>query len=90
MSKRLDPKEFRRIVIKIGSSLLTDGSEGAVRQEWLEGFGRDVAALRSDGHEVVLVSSGAIAVGRGHLGMRRRILKLEEKHGGKTGSFYAS
>ena len=79
MSKRLDPKEFRRIVIKIGSSLLTDGSEGAVRQEWLEGFGRDVAALRSDGHEVVLVSSGAIAVGRGHLGMRRRILKLEEK-----------
>ena len=79
MNKRLDPKEFRRIVIKIGSSLLTDGSEGAVRQEWLEGFGRDVAALRSDGHEIVLVSSGAIAVGRGHLGMRRRILKLEEK-----------
>ena len=79
MSKRFNAKEFRRIVIKIGSSLLTDGSEGAIRQEWLEGFGKDVAALRSDGREVVLVSSGAIAVGRGHLGMRRRILKLEEK-----------
>ena len=79
MTKNLSVKGFRRIVIKVGSSLVADGNEGAVRNEWLDGLAEDIAALRSDGLEVVLVSSGAIAIGRGHLGMRRRILKLEEK-----------
>ena len=79
MTKSLSVKGFRRIVIKVGSSLVADGNKGAVRHEWLNGLAEDIVALRSDGREVILVSSGAIAVGRGHLGMRRRILKLEEK-----------
>jgi len=60
----------RRIVVKIGSSLLIDGS-GRARNGWLASLGDDIAALRSDGKQIVLVSSGAVALGREHLGLKR-------------------
>ena len=79
MTKQMNVKGFRRVVIKVGSSLLADGSKGEIRREWLSSLAKDIADFRAGGREVILVSSGAIAVGRGHLGMRRRTLKLEEK-----------
>ncbi|SMF08107.1 glutamate 5-kinase [Tistlia consotensis] len=68
----------RRLVVKIGSALLVDEA-GRVRRSWLEALAADIAALRGSGREVVVVSSGAIAVGRRHLGLTRGAPKLEEK-----------
>lgn len=56
--------QARRIVVKIGSALLVDTQTGAVRQDWLRGLAQDVADLRGAGKDVILVSSGAIALGR--------------------------
>jgi glutamate 5-kinase len=69
----------RRLVVKIGSALLADEKRGQVRTRWLGALARDVAELKSRGTQVVLVSSGAIAVGRGLLGIERARLRLEEK-----------
>jgi glutamate 5-kinase len=69
----------KRLVVKIGSSLLVDETAGTVRRTWLDALADDVAALRAKDVEVLLVSSGAIAVGRTHLGLVGRALKLEEK-----------
>ena len=69
----------RRLVIKIGSALLVDEATGDIRRPWLDALGDDVAGLRARGQEVILVSSGAIAVGRRHLGLTGRTLRLEEK-----------
>lgn len=71
--------EARRLIIKIGSALLVDGATHRIRTDWLNSVADDVAALRRRGVEVVIVSSGAIAVGREHLGLIGRTLKLEEK-----------
>ncbi|MBM3488306.1 MAG: glutamate 5-kinase [Alphaproteobacteria bacterium] len=71
--------DARRLVVKIGSALLIDGANGHLRRAWLDALADDVAALRAHGVEVVLVSSGAIAAGRLHLGLTRPVLKLEEK-----------
>ena len=60
----------KRIVVKIGSALLTDSESGALRDQWLRALIDDVADLRSNGAQMVLVSSGAIALGRGILGLR--------------------
>src|SRR5438445_9022913 len=68
----------RRLVVKIGSALLAAES-GEVRGPWLDTLAGDVARCRSRGQEVILVSSGAIAVGRRHLGLSGRALRLEEK-----------
>src|SRR5437870_4169820 len=68
----------RRLVVKIGSALLAAES-GEVRGPWLDTLAGDVARCRSRGQEVILVSSGAIAVGRRHLGLAGRRLRLEEK-----------
>src|SRR6201997_362361 len=68
----------RRLVVKIGSALLA-AADGEVRLPWLAGLADDVARCRSRGQEVILVSSGAIAVGRRHLGLVGRRLRLEEK-----------
>ena len=68
-----------RIVIKIGSQLLVDPETGAVHRRWLETLGDDIAALRVAGKEVVIVSSGAIAVGRRHLGLTSGKLTLSEQ-----------
>ena len=72
-------KGVKRLVVKIGSALLVEESRGEIRRAWLDALADDVAALRKHGTEVLLVSSGAIAVGRHHLGLTRRNLKLEEK-----------
>jgi glutamate 5-kinase len=69
----------KRLVVKIGSALLVEEKTGAIRRSWLDALGDDVAGLRKGGTEVVLVSSGAIAVGRRHLGLAAGALKLEEK-----------
>lgn len=69
----------RRVVVKVGSALLVEKSTGSVNREWLEALAEDIAALRARGQEVVLVSSGAIALGRRELGLERGRPKLEEK-----------
>lgn len=61
----------RRIVVKIGSSLLIEESGAGVRHAWLGGLGADIAALRAHGKQIVVVSSGAVALGREHLGLKR-------------------
>ncbi len=68
----------RRVVVKIGSSLLVDAATGRINRGWLEALAGDVARLRGRGQEVVLVSSGAIALGRRHLGLPGGRLRLEE------------
>jgi glutamate 5-kinase len=70
--------EGRRVVVKIGSALLVEQKSGRVNRHWLESIAADVARLRRRGQEVVLVSSGAIALGRRHLGLPAGRLKLEE------------
>ena len=61
----------RRIVIKIGSALLFDGKSGEARQHWLDRLGDDIAALSRQGKEVIIVSSGSIALGRQILGLKK-------------------
>ena len=56
--------EARRIVVKIGSALLVDAATGKVRADWLAGLAADLAHLRSAGQDVIVVSSGSIALGR--------------------------
>ncbi len=68
----------RRIVVKIGSALLVDAATGTLRQEWLEALADDIAALRKEGKEVLVVSSGAIALGRNALKLPKGALKLED------------
>ena len=69
----------RRVVVKIGSALLVEDASGRIRRDWLDALADDVAALRAEGKQAILVSSGAIAVGRRHLGLTQKSLKLEEK-----------
>jgi glutamate 5-kinase len=67
-----------RLVVKIGSALLVE-EDGEIRHDWLDALVADVARCRACGQEVILVSSGAVAVGRRHLRLRGRSLRLEEK-----------
>jgi glutamate 5-kinase len=69
----------RRVVIKVGSALLVDAANGRLNRAWLETLAADVAELRRRGQEVLLVSSGAIALGRRRLGLNASRLRLEEK-----------
>ena len=69
----------KRVVIKIGSALLVDEAHGTVHRKWLEALAEDIARMRARGQEVILVSSGAIAVGRRYLGLAEGALKLDEK-----------
>lgn len=68
----------RRLVVKTGSALIVDDS-GGIRTAWLAGLADDVAMLKKRGIEMVVVTSGAIAVGRWKLGYGKRVLKIEEK-----------
>ncbi len=74
-----DLSAARRIVIKIGSSLLVDEEHGTIHRKWLSALAEDVARLSARTQEVVIVSSGAIAVGRRHLKFADGNLRLEEK-----------
>ncbi|RMF40054.1 MAG: glutamate 5-kinase, partial [Alphaproteobacteria bacterium] len=68
----------RRLVVKIGSALLVDAATGQLRRDWLGGLAEDVAGLAGEGREVVIVSSGSIALGRKALGLSARGLSLEQ------------
>lgn len=68
----------KRIVIKIGSALLVDGTSGQLRKAWLTALAADIAKCRARGQDVLIVSSGSIAMGRHVLGLRSGPLKLEE------------
>jgi len=70
--------DFRRIVIKVGSSLLIDADAGRVKQAWLASLVDDIAALHREGRDLLVVSSGAIALGRSVLRLPKGVLKLEE------------
>ncbi len=68
----------RRIVVKIGSALLVDQATGRLRSDWLAGLATDVAVLKAQGRDVILVSSGSIALGRRVLGLPPGTLPLEQ------------
>ena len=67
----------KRIVIKIGSSLIAESARA--RTSWLATMAADIAALHAAGKEIILVSSGAVALGRPHVGLGTERLSLEEK-----------
>jgi len=62
-------EEINRVVIKIGSALLVDEKSGKIRSDWLSSVAEDVAKLKKEGKDVILVSSGSIALGRKILGL---------------------
>jgi glutamate 5-kinase len=72
-------QQARRVVIKVGSALLADAATGTVKRDWLQTLAADIAELRQRGQEVLLVSSGAIALGRRQLAFPAGRLKLDEK-----------
>ena len=68
-----------RLVVKVGSSILIDAATGRADQAWLKAFAADVARLAARGQQVVVVSSGAVALGRRRLGLTKPSQNLEEK-----------
>ncbi len=70
--------QFRRIVIKVGSSLLVDRTRGMLKHAWLSALAEDIGALHQRGADVIVVSSGAIALGRTVLKLAPGVLRLEE------------
>ena len=78
MSQAPQLKSFRRIVVKVGSSLLVDHSAGALKRAWLDSLAADIASLHKENRDVLVVSSGAIAMGRAVLKLPQGPLKLED------------
>ena len=78
MSQAPQLKSFRRIVVKVGSSLLVDHSAGALKRAWLDSLAADIASLHKENRDVLVVSSGAIAMGRAVLKLPKGPLKLED------------
>src|SRR5665213_1914671 len=76
MSNRLS--KAKRIVVKVGSALLVDQQSGTIKGEWLSTLVDDLVALKKSGADVILVSSGAIAMGRRTLGLSKGKLKLDQ------------
>jgi glutamate 5-kinase len=74
----MDLLKSKCLVIKIGSSTLIN-EEGKVREQWLDAFAQDVASLRARGAQVIVVSSGAVALGRKLIGFTNKNIRLEEK-----------
>lgn len=70
--------QSRRLVVKVGSALLVDSRNGRINRQWLEALADDLLAARERGAQVILVSSGAIALGRRQLGLPVGKLRLEE------------
>jgi glutamate 5-kinase len=70
--------DFRRIVIKVGSSLLVDAEAGGVKQAWLASLAADIATLHAQTRDILVVSSGAIALGRAVLKLPKGTLRLED------------
>ncbi len=71
--------QAKRLVVKVGSSLLVDADRGTVHRQWLESLAADLARCRARGQEILVVSSGAIAVGRRYLGLADGHLRLDDK-----------
>lgn len=71
-------KSARRLVVKVGSSLIVEPDSRGPALSWMASLAEDIASLRSGGRQVILVSSGAIALGRGRLGLERNA-RLDEK-----------
>ena len=71
-------QEARRLVIKVGSALLVDSRTGRLNRSWLETLADDITAAAKRGQQVIVVSSGAIALGRRHLGLATGKLRLDE------------
>ncbi len=78
-------REASRVVIKIGSSLLVDPDNGRLNRAWLAALSDEVARLRGRGQQVLLVSSGAIALGRPYLGLRPEQRRLDELQAAAAG-----
>jgi glutamate 5-kinase len=78
MSKAPALADFRRIVVKVGSSLLVDAKAGRLKEAWLASLAADIAKLHKDKRDVIVVSSGAIALGRSVLKLPKGQLKLED------------
>jgi len=76
--KMMKSRDSKRLVLKTGSSLIT-GEDGKLRAGWLATVAEDIAALIKEKKEVIVVSSGAVALGRNLLGLKEKNLKLEEK-----------
>jgi glutamate 5-kinase len=72
-------RQARRVVVKIGSALIVDEQTAAPREAWLASLAEDIEGLAARGVEVVVVSSGAIALARRQLGLSAAKLRLEEK-----------
>jgi glutamate 5-kinase len=70
--------QARRVVVKVGSALLVDQDTGRLNRAWLETLVEDLLRLRKRGQQVILVSSGAIALGRRQLGLAKGSLRLDE------------
>ena len=71
-------RDARRIVVKVGSALLVEAATGRLNRGWLESLADDLARAARRGQQLIVVSSGAIAMGRRHLGLGRERLRLEE------------
>jgi glutamate 5-kinase len=69
--------DYRRLIVKVGSSLLVNES-GLLNRAWLETLADDIAALQRRGHDILIVSSGAIAIGSNVLGINKRRARLED------------
>jgi glutamate 5-kinase len=69
--------DYRRIVVKVGSSLLVNDS-GEVDRQWLATLAHDIGMLRAAGHQLLIVSSGAIAIGSSIIGINKRRARLED------------
>jgi glutamate 5-kinase len=78
VGRRPNLADASRVVVKIGSALLVEPESGRLHRQWLASLAGEIAALRARGQRLILVSSGAIALGRRYLGMRRDQRKLEE------------
>lgn len=71
-------REARRLIVKVGSALLVDAKTGRLNRAWLETLADDLAEAAGRGQQLIVVSSGAIALGRRHLGLAAGRLRLEE------------
>ena len=69
---------YKRIIIKVGSSLLVDKKTRKIRSDWLEAFSKDISSLLKINKEIIIVSSGAIALGRNSINSHDNILNLQE------------
>ena len=74
-----DLTSAKRLVIKIGSAILVESESGRLRENWLTSLCNDIATLKTQGKDIIIVSSGAIALGRARLGLIDQSLSLNEK-----------